>query len=44
MDEDIRKAALDGHRLPRPGTLGIEPTKPAADQNAKRFSRSVVPE
>ncbi len=27
MDEDFRKAALDYHRLPRPGKLQIEPTK-----------------
>jgi len=27
MDEDFRKAALDYHRLPQPGTLAIEPTK-----------------
>ena len=27
MDEDFRKAALDYHRLPRPGKLAIEPTK-----------------
>ncbi len=27
MDEDFRKAALDYHRLPRPGKLQISPTK-----------------
>ena len=27
MDEDFRKAALDYHRLPRPGKLAVEPTK-----------------
>jgi malate dehydrogenase (oxaloacetate-decarboxylating)(NADP+) len=27
MDEDFRKAALDYHRLPRPGKLSVEPTK-----------------
>ena len=27
MDDDFRKAALDYHRLPRPGKLAIEPTK-----------------
>ena len=27
MDEDFRKAALDYHRLPRPGKLAIEATK-----------------
>jgi malate dehydrogenase (oxaloacetate-decarboxylating)(NADP+) len=32
MDEDIRKAALDYHRLPRPGKLSIEPTKRMANQ------------
>ncbi len=32
MDEDIRKAALDYHRLPRPGKLAIEPTKRMASQ------------
>ncbi len=32
MDEDFRKAALDYHRLPRPGKLQIEPTKRMATQ------------
>jgi malate dehydrogenase (oxaloacetate-decarboxylating)(NADP+) len=32
MDEDIRKAALDYHRLPRPGKIAIEPTKRMANQ------------
>ncbi|WCT74804.1 NADP-dependent malic enzyme [Sphingomonas naphthae] len=32
MDEDIRKAALDYHRLPRPGKLAIEATKRMATQ------------
>src|SRR5919205_716311 len=32
MDEDFRKAALDYHRLPRPGKLSIEPTKRMANQ------------
>src|ERR1035437_7915366 len=32
MDEDIRKAALDYHRYPRPGKLAIEPTKRMASQ------------
>ena len=32
MDEDFRKAALDYHRLPRPGKLAIEPTKTMATQ------------
>ena len=32
MDEDFRKAALDYHRLPRPGKLAIEPTKRMASQ------------
>jgi malate dehydrogenase (oxaloacetate-decarboxylating)(NADP+) len=27
MDDDFRKAALDYHRLPRPGKLSISPTK-----------------
>ncbi len=27
MDEDLRKAALEYHRLPRPGKLAITPTK-----------------
>jgi malate dehydrogenase (oxaloacetate-decarboxylating)(NADP+) len=27
MDDDFRKAALDYHRLPRPGKLSVEPTK-----------------
>src|SRR5216110_2739178 len=32
MDKDFRKAALDYHRLPRPGKLAIEPTKRMATQ------------
>ena len=32
MDDDIRRAALDYHRLPRPGKLAIEPTKRMATQ------------
>ena len=32
MDEDFRKAALDYHRLPRPGKLEIAPTKRMATQ------------
>ena len=33
MDEDFRKAALDYHRLPRPGKLSVEPTKRMATQH-----------
>jgi len=32
MDEDFRQAALDYHRLPRPGKLAIESTKRMATQ------------
>ena len=32
MDDDLRKAALDYHRLPRPGKLEITPTKRMATQ------------
>ena len=32
MDHDFRKAALDSHRLPRPGKLSIEPTQRMATQ------------
>jgi len=32
MDEDFRKAALDYHRLPRPGKMAIEATKRMATQ------------
>ena len=32
MDESFRKAALDYHRLPRPGKLEITPTKRMATQ------------
>ena len=32
MDQDFRKAALDYHRLPRPGKLAVEPTKRMAAQ------------
>jgi len=33
MDDDFRQAALDYHRLPRPGKLAIEPTKRMATQH-----------
>ena len=33
MDEDLRRQALDYHRLPRPGKLAIEPTKRMATQH-----------
>ena len=32
MDDDFRRAALDYHRLPRPGKLSVEPTKRMASQ------------
>ena len=32
MDDDFVKAALDYHRLPRPGKLAVEPTKRMATQ------------
>ncbi len=32
MDDDFRKAALDYHRLPRPGKLQVEPTKRMVSQ------------
>jgi malate dehydrogenase (oxaloacetate-decarboxylating)(NADP+) len=32
VDENLRKAALDYHRYPRPGKLAIEPTKRMATQ------------
>src|ERR1019366_7706398 len=32
MDDSFRKAALDYHRLPRPGKLSIQPTKRMATQ------------
>ena len=32
MDEMIRKAALDYHRLPRPGKIAVEPTKGLVNQ------------
>jgi len=32
MDSEFRKAALDYHRLPRPGKLAIQPTKRMATQ------------
>jgi malate dehydrogenase (oxaloacetate-decarboxylating)(NADP+) len=32
MDDDFRQAALDYHRLPRPGKLAVEPTKRMATQ------------
>ena len=32
MDDDFRKAALDYHRLPRPGKISVDPTKRMATQ------------
>jgi malate dehydrogenase (oxaloacetate-decarboxylating)(NADP+) len=32
MDDDFRRAALDYHRLPRPGKLAVQPTKRMATQ------------
>jgi malate dehydrogenase (oxaloacetate-decarboxylating)(NADP+) len=32
MDDDFRKAALDYHRLPRPGKLSVEATKRMSSQ------------
>ena len=32
MDDDFRRAALDYHRLPRPGKLAVQPTKSMATQ------------
>jgi malate dehydrogenase (oxaloacetate-decarboxylating)(NADP+) len=32
MDENFRKAALDYHRIPRPGKIEVVPTKPLATQ------------
>jgi malate dehydrogenase (oxaloacetate-decarboxylating)(NADP+) len=32
MDDDFRRAALDYHRLPRPGKLSVQPTKRMASQ------------
>src|SRR5665213_2484151 len=32
MDDAFRKAALDYHRLPRPGKISVEPTKSMATQ------------
>ena len=32
MDEMLRKAALDYHRLPRPGKIAIAPTKGLVNQ------------
>ena len=32
MNDDLRRAALAYHRLPRPGKLSVEPTKPLASQ------------
>jgi malate dehydrogenase (oxaloacetate-decarboxylating)(NADP+) len=32
LDEDFRRSALAYHRLPRPGKLAVEPTKPLTSQ------------
>ena len=32
MDDDFRREALDYHRLPRPGKLSVEASKPLAEQ------------
>ncbi len=33
MSEDLRNAALEYHRTPQPGKLGVHPTKPLANQH-----------
>jgi malate dehydrogenase (oxaloacetate-decarboxylating) len=33
MSDDLREAALDYHHFPKPGKLGIHPTKPLANQH-----------
>ncbi|MCG7955512.1 MAG: hypothetical protein JAY91_08305, partial [Candidatus Thiodiazotropha endolucinida] len=33
MSEELRKAALDYHRSPKPGKLEIKSTKPMANQH-----------
>ncbi len=33
MSEDLRDAALEYHRTPQPGKLGVHPTKPLANQH-----------
>ena len=33
MSDDLREAALNYHRFPKPGKLGIHPTKPLANQH-----------
>jgi malate dehydrogenase (oxaloacetate-decarboxylating)(NADP+) len=42
MDDDFRKAALDYHRLPRPGKLQVEPTKRMASQRDLALAYSPV--
>ena len=32
MAEDLRDSALEYHRLPKPGKLSVQPTKPLANQ------------
>ena len=32
MDEELRKSALEYHRLPRPGKIAISPTKQLTNQ------------
>ena len=33
MSDELRKAALDYHLYPKPGKIGVHPTKPLANQN-----------
>ena len=44
MSDDLREAALNYHRFPKPGKLGIHPTKPLANQHdlALAYSPSVA--
>src|SRR5262245_60213164 len=40
MDDPFRKAALDYHRLPRPGKISVTPTKNLSPQHARALAYS----
>ena len=40
MPDDLREAALNYHLYPKPGKIGVHPTKPLANQNDRALAYS----
>ena len=43
MDEELRKNALEYHRLPRPGKIAVQPTKQLTNQRDLALQLSETP-